>query len=279
MPTVALNGIELYYESHGRGPAVVFCHGAGGNHLSWWQQVPAFRDRYRCITFDHRAFGRSHDLNQNGRQWFARDVEALLHHLGIDSCAIVAHSMGGRTAIGVAFRTSIRVWAMVLSGTNGGAVTEEVLAIQQAHRARLPPGSTLLDRALAPAFVRERPEMAFLYREIQRLNPPRPPDFLAPIPGYRGSTAPRLAASGIPLLFIVGDQDEVVPPAAIAACHRAVPGSRLVVIEGAGHSSYFERPAAFNAAVRAFLDAHAPHAPHPPSKAKPGGDRAASGHG
>src|SRR6266508_6819630 len=115
MPTVHVNDIDLYYELHGKGPAVVFCHGAGGNHLSWWQQVPAFRDRFRCIIFDHRAFGRSHD-DGSGRQWFARDDEPLLTHLGEESCAVVAHSMGGRTAIGLTFRTSTRVWAIVLSG-------------------------------------------------------------------------------------------------------------------------------------------------------------------
>jgi 3-oxoadipate enol-lactonase len=260
MPTVHVNDIDLYYEVHGKGPAVVFCHGAGGNHLSWWQQVPAFRDRYRCITFDHRAFGRSHDTNGAGRQWFARDVEALLGHLGIDSCAVVAQSMGGRTAIGVAFRTSIKVWALVFSGTNGGAVTDEVRAIQEAHRRSLPPGSTLLDRALAPAFVAERPDLAFLYREIQRMNPPRPSDFLAPIPGYHGSTAERLAESGIPVLFLAGAEDQVVPADAIEACHRAVPGSRFVRIAGAGHSAYFEKPAEFNRAVVAFLDEVAPRA-------------------
>jgi pimeloyl-ACP methyl ester carboxylesterase len=255
MPTVHVNDIDLYYESYGSGPAVVFCHGAGGNHLSWWQQVPAFRDRYRCITFDHRAFGWSRDLNGAGRQWFARDVEALLLHLGIDSCAVVAHSMGGRTAIGVAFRTSIRVWALVFSGTNGGAVNDEVRAIQEAHRRGLPAGSTLLDRALDPSFAEARPEMAFLYREIQRLNPKRPPDFLAPLPGYHGSTAPRLAESGVPVLFLAGSNDQVVPAAALEACHRGLPGSRYVEIPAAGHSSYFEQPEAFNDAVGSFLDA------------------------
>ena len=71
MPKSAINGIDLYYETNGGGesngdgetigaePAVVFAHGAGGNHLSWWQQVPAFSELYRCVTFDHRGFGQS----------------------------------------------------------------------------------------------------------------------------------------------------------------------------------------------------------------------------
>lgn len=254
MPTVFVNDINLYYEVHGTGPAVVFAHGAGGNSISWWQQIPAFKDRYRCIVFDHRAFGRSVDLNQGGRQWFARDVEALLHHLGETSCAIVAHSMGGRTAVGVTFRTSIKVWGLVFSGTNGGAVNDESRALQDAHRRGLPPGSTLLDRTLSPGFVERRPDLAFLYRQIRRVNPSRPKDFLAPIPGYSGSSAGRLAESGIPILFMAGEHEDVVPAAAIAACHRGVPGSRFALIKDAGHSTYFEQPEAFNAAVGPFLD-------------------------
>lgn len=62
MPKAQVNGIELYYEVHGEGPPIVFAHGAGGNHLSWWQQVPFFTAQgYRCVTFDHRAFGQSLD--------------------------------------------------------------------------------------------------------------------------------------------------------------------------------------------------------------------------
>ena len=59
MPFASSHGTGIYYERHGPKPgpvpAIVFVHGAGGNHLSWWQQVPAFCDRYSCITFAHRG--------------------------------------------------------------------------------------------------------------------------------------------------------------------------------------------------------------------------------
>src|SRR5690349_16865869 len=102
MPFAPVNGIQLYYEVHGSGPAVLFAHGQGGNHLSWWQQIPAFAPHYTCITFDHRAFGASTDLDGKGRGGFAGDVIGLLDHLGIDDVRVVAHSMGGRSAIAVA---------------------------------------------------------------------------------------------------------------------------------------------------------------------------------
>src|SRR5712692_5018911 len=163
MPKVSINGIELYFESHGQGPAILFAHGVGGNHLSWWQQVPHFSTGYRCITFDHRAFGRSADTTGEGRTAFARDALALLDHLGIERFFLVVHSMGGRTAAGLVRNAAPRIRALVLAGTLGGAVGEETETIMRAHRASLPPESTLLDRALGAQTRGERPQMAFLY--------------------------------------------------------------------------------------------------------------------
>ncbi len=257
MPYASVNGIDLYYESHGEGPAVVFAHGAGGNSLSWWQQVPFFSRRFRCITFDHRAFGRSrdgHGESQLGRRGFHDDLRALLDHLRIDETRVVAQSMGGRTAVGFALRNPGRCRGIVFAGTTGGAVDDEVRELQEAHRqsdaGRLP----LMKRALAPSFRDDAPDRDFLYRSIARLNPPRARDFLAPIPGYRGSSAQRLADAGFPILFLVGEYDAITPPAVIERCHRAVARSRFAMIEGAGHSSYFERPDAFNQTVLEFLE-------------------------
>jgi pimeloyl-ACP methyl ester carboxylesterase len=58
---VASHGATIYYEVHGDGPAVLFCHGAGSNALTWWQQIPEFSRDFTCIAYDHRGFGRSLD--------------------------------------------------------------------------------------------------------------------------------------------------------------------------------------------------------------------------
>ena len=257
MPFAPINGIDLYYETHGKGPALVFAHGAGGNHLSWWQQIPFFARRFRCITFDHRAFGLSRDGEgeaQMGRRMFHEDLRALLDLLDIDECRIVAQSMGGRTAVGFALRNPGRCRAMVLAGTTGGAVDDEIRAMQDAHRDSEIGRMTLAQRAISPALKERAEHLAFLYRSIARLNPPRPKDFLAPIPGYKGSSAQRLSEAEFPVMFLVGRYDTVVPPEVIEGCHRATPGSKFVVIEDSGHSTYFEQPDAFNAAVMEFLE-------------------------
>ena len=254
MPWAHVEDFRLYYQASGSGPALIFAHGAGGNHLSWWQQVPHFAANYRCVTFDHRAFGRSHDATGGqGRRAFADDLRSLLDQLGIETVAVIAQSMGGRTAVGFALRNPGRVRALVLAGTTGGAVNDEVRDRQEAHR-QTPLGRTsLARRAIAPRLRRERPELAYLYGLIGRLNPPRPADFLAPIPGYRGSSAERLAALNIPILFLVGAEDAITPPEIVRLAHEQVPGSQFDVIEEAGHSAYFERAGAFNERVSRFL--------------------------
>ena len=85
MPFVQRPYTTLYYESHGEGPAVTFLHGAGGNHISWWQQVPVFSQRYRCITIDHRGFGRSTDPDKLGSTRYVEDLEALLDRTRLEA--------------------------------------------------------------------------------------------------------------------------------------------------------------------------------------------------
>ena len=119
MPFASINGIELCYDIRGDGPqALVFAHGAGGNHLSWWQQVPLFAQRYRVVSFDHRGFGRSHDTAAKpGPRQFIADLEGLLDHLGIAKAALVAQSMGGLCAMGLTLTKPARVSALVMADT------------------------------------------------------------------------------------------------------------------------------------------------------------------
>src|SRR5437867_2463141 len=112
---------RLYYEdSGGSGPAVLFLHGAGGNHLSWWQQIPVFAEEYRCVTMDQRGFGQSPDAAHGpGPAALGTDALALLDHLRIARAAVVAQSMGGWGAVGAASTAPDRFWAIVMANTVG----------------------------------------------------------------------------------------------------------------------------------------------------------------
>jgi 3-oxoadipate enol-lactonase len=247
MPKTQVNGIDLYYEVHGEGPTIVFAHGAGGNHLSWWQQVPVFARQYRCVTFDHRGFGQSPDIpNGPGSQAFVEDLKQLLDHLKIEQASLVAQSMGGRTCLGFTLEYPDRVQALVMADTTGG-FADARMAQLRAEGEVVMTGPNPPPRTYAPHFPQEQPAPAFLYEQIRALNPPRRE---APAPG---PTAEQVQALQIPTLLIVGEHDVIAPPAVMKMFQSYIPHARLAEMGGAGHSVYFEKPEAFNRTVLEFL--------------------------
>src|SRR4051794_27582915 len=118
MATLRIDGFELYYEVHGEGYPLVFAHGVGGNHASWFNQIPAFTDRYKMVVFDHRGFGNSRDAaNGPGRSRFVADLLALFDHLKIEQAGVIAQSMGGGTCSHFTWKHPERVKALVLADT------------------------------------------------------------------------------------------------------------------------------------------------------------------
>jgi 3-oxoadipate enol-lactonase len=259
MPFLERDGARLYYETHGAGPALVFAHGLGGGHLAWWQQVPHFRDRYTCVTFDHRGFGLSRDAPGGGPHpdAFADDLAALIDHLGVADVRLVAQSMGGWTCLGYALRHPARVRALLMACTTGTLGDPEVLQIYRAHGATRPEAAVFA-RGIHPAagerLAREQPALHFLYRELDALSHDLDKDAVRRKLGALRTT-PRavVAALRVPLLCVTGEEDIVIPPAAIAVLASIVPGARLARVPAAGHSVYWERPEAFNRLLDEFL--------------------------
>ncbi len=256
MPFTELEDARLYYEQHGNpeGDHVVFVHGAGGNALSWWQQLPVFGERYRCTVYDARGWGRSTATGEHDRGAFGRDLAGLLEELDIDRAHVIAQSMGGRAVAGLLRLAPERARSLVLCGTTAGATNDRVRELQAALRVER--GSGGLGRhAYAPHFPAEQPARALLHQQIRRLNPPRERNVLGPPPAnYRGSTHQMLIDAGVPVAFIVGEHDLITSPELIREASSLIPGADFLEMKGAGHSTYFEHPDAFNAFVLAFLD-------------------------
>lgn len=253
MPYAHVNGASLYFHQQGRGPDLVFLHGAGGNHLAWWQQVAAFSPHYRVTVYDARGWGLSRGEMAVARSTLGADLLALLELLRIERAHIVAQSMGGRAVAGLARLAPGRIASLVLYGTTAGATNDRIRELQQTLRASRA-GASLREEAMAPGFESERPDLATLFRQINALNPPRPRGLLGPPPpGYRGSMHEMLSNLGVPILYVVGEHDTITPPEMIREASSLVRGSRVEVIAGAGHSAYFERAEVWNAIVARFL--------------------------
>jgi pimeloyl-ACP methyl ester carboxylesterase len=257
---------RLYYEVTGEGPAIVFAHGLGGNHLSWWQQVPRFCPRHTCVSFAHRGFAPSDAIAGGPHpKDYADDLAALVDRLDLRDVVIVAQSMGGWSAVEYALRQPPRLRALVLAATSGtldprradpaggdglDAWSREAAATQAALRQRG------VHVAAGARMAAEQPAQHFIYAAIDAMNASLDKEAVRQRLGEtrrRGLDDARRIA--VPTLFVTGEEDIVFPSFIAAHLARAMPKGRATQIAEAGHSAYFERPGQFNRIVAEFIAA------------------------
>lgn len=261
MPFIQSRGRSIYYERHGAGPAVLFCHGAGSNAATWWQQLPAFTARHTCITMDIRCFGRSvAPVQEFDLALFVGDVIALLDHEGIDKVALVGQSLGGMIGLKLALDHPHRVAAFAACDTSL-AIDHPVLLDILETRQLTQKAVSVEQRSLGRWFLEQHPDKAALYAQINHFNPSA-----HSIPALewggalKGLMAPgkliamqALDGLACPTLFLVGSEDPIVPVSVMQEVSQRVRGSEVAVVQAAGHSTYFEKPQEFNTLVLDFL--------------------------
>lgn len=250
MPVVTRPDARLHYEVHGeRGPWLAFVHGAAGNTLAWWQQVPVFAPRFRCLLLDQRGFGRSTCDAPPDPAAFAGDLLAVLDHAGAERAALVGQSMGGWTALGLAVRAPERVTHLLLSATLAGLADDAMRAeLAARHRAAGPPRPTL---ALADDFVAREPVHTWLFERVAGLNPPIDTAFLAAL--LQLQVEPPAEPPPFPVHVLAGERDALFPLDLVRRAGARLPGAGLTVVAGAGHCVYWEKPASYNAVLAALL--------------------------
>jgi 3-oxoadipate enol-lactonase len=249
-----IGDFSLYYERTGSGPALVFLHGLGGNHLSWWQQVPYFMRHYECITVDQRSFGLSPDPEGLFNRAHASDLARLLDHLKIDRAALVGQSMGGWTIVGCALEQPERIAAMVMADTPGGIFTPNM---KFERTTPLPvdssPALGSLPTYAADYFAR-KPDWAFLYDELRILGARPPADAGPRIITQRYDLVEVRERLRMPVLCLVGELDVLITPEMVREVARTLPAGRFASVPDCGHSVYFENAGVFNQLVRDFLN-------------------------
>ena len=254
MPYFTSGQSQLYYEDIGEGPAVVLAHGVGGNHASWFNQVPTLSKRYRTIVIDHRAFGNSQDVEGVGASAYIDDLARLFDELALEQAFLVAQSMGGGTCAGFTCRYPDRVTALVHCDSTAAVelpqpYADEMRAVNAAND-----GLSQAERVLGPVIRAADPERTFLYLQIASFNSVTRKTLKGQTPKW---SPQMLAETRRPVMFVVGEHDVICPPRFVRLLHEMTPGSRFEVIEGAGHSAYFEEPERFNRLLLDYLGSFA----------------------
>jgi len=252
---------EIYYEVTGQGPAVVFAHGLGGNHLSWWQQLAHFAPKYTCVAFAHRGFPPSSAVpGKTAPDSYADDLAALIQELNLKDVALVAQSMGGWTCLEYALREPKKVLALVMASTSGTLDFNQLKDPEIGEWVRRSPAALaeLQSRGIHPAggerMAREQPALAQLYWQISEMAPASFREQVRDRIRQQRTRAPSLLSQlPMPVLFITGDEDWVFPPAAGPAFAKLAPKGSAVRVPAAGHSVYFERAAQFNELIGRIL--------------------------
>ncbi len=263
MPTVKVNGVELFYKETGRGPeTIVFSHGLLMDHSMFDAQQAAFSPRYRVIAYDHRGQGQSQDTGGGqDMETLTTDAADLILGLNAAPCHFAGLSMGGFIGLRLAARRPALLRTLTLMNT--GAQMEpwpsrmryRILAQLVRLVGPAPFTGTAL-RALFGKTTRHSPERQAMLEEWTARLRKRPRSVAEALLGVmeRGEVGvDELRAIQCPTLIIAGEDDAARPPADSERLATFIPGARLVRISGCGHSSALEAPEAVIAAMRGLL--------------------------
>lgn len=260
MSLIRIDDIHMAYTDTGVGRPVVLIHGYPFNRSLWDEQVAALSNSYRLVVPDLRGFGES-DASSGPATMnrMAQDVAQLLDHLEISRAVIGGLSMGGYVALAFYKQFPSRVRALVLADTRAQADTEEAkrTRAQQAEKA-LSEGmagiaDAMLQKLLTPETVSKHPEIVKRVRDMMLKTKPEGAASALLGMAERDDQTDLLPKISAATLILVGAEDAITPVADSEKMHHAIAGSRLVVIENAGHVSNVERTARFNEALLDFL--------------------------
>jgi 3-oxoadipate enol-lactonase len=257
---IALVGdTEIAFDDIGSGLPIIFLHAFPLSRTMWEPQVTALVSECRCIPIDFRGFGDSTASPPFSVERYADDVAAVLDTLQIERAVIAGLSLGGYVAFEFWRRHRARVRALVLADTRAGADTPENIA-RRRHLIDLAntQGSSAVANAQIAGLVGKttRDKRPDIYDAIHRSIAQ------APVEGIVGAleammarpdSTPTLATIDVPTMIIAGSEDVATPPRESRAMHAAIAGSRVEILQQAGHLSNIERPAAFNTVVAEFL--------------------------
>jgi len=273
---VALRDVSLYVDVVGRGDPVVLMH--GGPSADLWT-MGAFRrcaDQFTLVLYDHRCNGRSLGVPVSSMTWenLTADAEALREYLGFTRWAVLGHSFGGHVALEYALRHPDRVSHLVLLDTGADSRWARVNAPRRLAQQGYKPATVELvhrwfhgefsPREYLPIFWRiggaysHGPAWVAVGRELAHggwRSRVRPEALIFAgrhlLDGW--SVVDRLGEINAPTLVMAGREDFVFPPDCQEELAAGIPGSRLVLIAGAGHNPQDERPAEVMRTLRAFL--------------------------
>ncbi len=267
MPYATIEDIEIFYEIHGPAdaPPLVLIGGWASYRWIWFRQVPAFKEKFRCIVFDNRGTGRSSKPDYPyTMEMMAADTVGLLNTLDIESAHILGISMGGLIGQQIALSYPEKVRSLILVATHFGgpnhipipdriqallvALPTETISYEEARNMRYKATFSL-------DFLQQNKG---LMKQIDEWVVKHPAPIFAQVhqasatAGFDSEEA--LKDITAPTLILHGADDFTILPRNSELLAKRISNSKLKFIEGAAHFVIIEKYSEFNHEVMSFID-------------------------
>ena len=198
-----VNGLNLYFETHGAGRPLILLHGGLGSGEMFGPTLPKLAEQHQVITPDLQGHGRTADIDRPlDVRLMADDIAALIDHLGLERPDVVGYSMGGGVALHTAAKYPAKVRRLVAASAN--IRPDAIYAEMRVQQSQV--------NAAAAEFMKDTP----MYQLYQRVAP-RPEDFPRLLDKIGASMAKDFDFSNevrslqVPTLIVAGDAD-MAPP-------------------------------------------------------------------
>lgn len=268
MALAPVNGVEIYYEEHGEGTPLLFCHEFAGDYRSWGPQVRFFARRYRTITFSARGYHPSsipQDDASYSEEQHVEDAYGLIRFLGIDKAHVVGLSMGGNVTLKLGLAHPEVCLSLVVAGAGFGSTNPEEFRANSRETAALLEQVGMQEFAetygRGPSRLRfeQKDPHGFLemLTQLKEHSTVGSALTMRNVQGKRKTVydvADQLPGLDVPTLVVSGDEDELALEPSLLM-KRKIPNSGLLIVPKTGHTVNLEEPALFNQAVLDFVTA------------------------
>ncbi len=245
------DGVAVYYEVHGTGPALLLTHGFAASAEMFASVVGPLSESHTVITWDQRGHGRSaypSDPALYSPELAVGDIAALLDAAGVEAAVIGGHSLGGYLSFEFLLAHPARTLGLVLIGSGPGFRRDEARDGWNDYADKI---ALSYERKGLAALADSEELDASVYRDASGL-------VLAArhvLKQHDGHVMESLPSITVPTLVLVGADDAAFLGSSQYMAAK-IPGAELAVIEGAAHAPPVSQPVAFSEAVLGFLSRH-----------------------
>ncbi|MGX7680945.1 alpha/beta fold hydrolase [Jatrophihabitans sp. DSM 45814] len=268
-----IHGYRRVFRVAGQGPPLLLIHGIGDSSSTWLPVMSELARNHLVIAPDLLGHGQSDKPRADySVAAYANGMRDLLGTLGVDRVSLVGHSLGGGVAMQFAYQFPERTERLALVSTGGiGRGVNPVLRLVSIPGADLAlaalrlPGARFRTAAVVKALQFLDTGLGQDAPDLMRLVDALPDAYarsafirtLRAVVDWRGQVVTMLdrcyLAKGMPTLLVWGSRDRVVPVEHAHRAHAAMPGSRLEIVDGAGHFPFHAEPDRFVRVLEDFL--------------------------